>query len=59
LETEILPPVIPSITRAKNNTSNGRVITIVPIRGELMLKRFSTGKNRAIRKNIQPINVPP
>jgi hypothetical protein len=29
LTTEILPPVIPSIDLAKNNTSNGRVITKV------------------------------
>jgi len=59
LATEILPPVIPSIDLAKNNIINGRVITKVPINNQLILKRFSTGKNNAKRKNIQPINVPP
>ena len=58
LATEILPPVIPSIG-AKNNTSNGSVIAKVPKRDESILKRFSTGKNNAKRKNIQPISVPP
>jgi hypothetical protein len=41
----LLPPVIPSIDLVKNNTSNGRVITKVPKKVELMLKRFSLGKN--------------
>jgi nicotinamidase-related amidase len=31
LATEIFPPVIQSIDLAKNNTSNGRVITKFPI----------------------------
>lgn len=58
MATEIFRPVIPSITLAKNNTSKGRVITKGPRRTELTLKIFSLGKNNAIRKNIQPKNVP-
>jgi hypothetical protein len=59
LATDTLPPVIPSIDRAKNKTIKGIVITIAPKSGESMLKRFSMGRNNAKRKNIQPISVPP
>jgi hypothetical protein len=38
--TETLPPVRPSIALAKNSTTTGRVIVIIPIIVELMLKRF-------------------
>src|SRR5689334_9229182 len=57
LATEMFPPVSPSINLARNNTSNGRVITKVP-RRELILKIFSLGKNNATRKKIQPTSVP-
>jgi hypothetical protein len=50
LATEIFPPVSPSINLARNNTSNGRVITKDPRRAELTLKIFSLGKNNATRK---------
>ena len=55
---KILPPVIPSINLAKNNTTKGRVRTKVPRSGQLTLKTFSLGKNNATRKNIQRIKVP-
>jgi hypothetical protein len=38
LATEIFPPESPSMARARNNTSNGRLITIVP---RIALSRLS------------------
>ncbi len=57
MATERLPPVIPSIARAKNNISIGRMMTKVPSKGRSILKTFSAGENNAKRNNTQPIDV--
>lgn len=56
MATEIFPPVIPSIARARNNTSKGRLTTKVP--RALFIENFSTGRSRAKIKNTQPMKVP-
>jgi hypothetical protein len=57
LATETLPPVIPSSDLAKNKTTNGMVMSKVPIMAELILRRLIAGKRNAKRKIIQPTNV--
>ncbi len=46
------------IQDSSHRTTNGRVRTKVPRSDALTFKIFSLGKNKATRKNIQPIKVP-